>query len=298
MPLKGTKIIYTFKSKVRMKFSQRLAIGYIRTKFKILSAVSKRKTAEKAFELFCTPYLKTKPFFPAIFEQAETLSFYLHNKKIKGFRWNHPQQKKVLILHGFGSAAHKFHHLVPPLLDKGYEVIAFDAPAHGSSDGITTNAMEYAGMIKEVIKQYGPIDSFIAHSFGGIAICLALEETTQLTPSKIVLIAPATETISAVNGAFAMLQIRNKAVRKEFDDIIFRHSGKETAWFSIRRAIKNINASILWVHDEDDDITPLKDALEVKNDNHPNVEFIITKGLGHSRIYRDNEVKKSVMDFL
>jgi pimeloyl-ACP methyl ester carboxylesterase len=281
-----------------MKLSQRLTIGYIRTKFKVLTVLSKRKAAQQAFKLFCTPYLKSKSFIPAIFKDATKLSFYLANKKINGFLWNHPQQKKALILHGFGSAAHHFHHLVQPLIDKGYEVLAFDAPAHGSSDGATTNVIEYATMIKEVIKLYGPIDSFIAHSFGGIAVCLALEEINQPLHIKVVLIAPATETLSAVDGAFTMLQINDKAVRKEFDNIILQLSGKETAWFSIRRAVKNINASILWIHDEEDDITPLKDALEVKKDNHPHIKFIITKNLGHRKIYRDNEVKKEAMGFL
>ena len=38
-----------------MKLAQRLAIGYIRTKFKLLSSISKKKAAAQAFELFCTP---------------------------------------------------------------------------------------------------------------------------------------------------------------------------------------------------------------------------------------------------
>jgi pimeloyl-ACP methyl ester carboxylesterase len=281
-----------------MKFSQRLAIGYIRAKFKVLSVLSKQLAAQEAFKLFCTPYLKEKPHMPAVFEKADRLLFNLNNKKIHGFRWNHPQPKKALILHGFGSAAHKFHHMVQPLINKGYEVLAFDAPAHGLSDGDKVNAMEYSLMIKKVMDLFGPIDSFIAHSFGGIAVSLALEEINHAAFTKIVLIAPATETISAIDGAFAMLQIDDKKVREKFDTIISNISGKETSWFSIRRAIKNINASILWVHDEDDDITPLKDALKVKDDNHSHIKFIITKGLGHKKIYKDNEVKKLVMEFL
>ncbi|MBK7885626.1 MAG: alpha/beta hydrolase [Chitinophagaceae bacterium] len=281
-----------------MKLSQRLAIGYIRTKFKILSALSATRAAENAFHLFCTPYLKSKPYTPAVFEHAERLSFNLNNKNIHGFRWNYPQQQKVLILHGFGSAAHKFHHLVQPLIDKGYEVLAFDAPAHGLSDGNTVNVIDYCAMIKQVMLLYGPIDNFIAHSFGGIAVSLALEEIEHPVFTKVVLIAPATETLSAVNGAFDMLRLNNKKVRTAFDNIILKIIGKEAAWFSIRRAVKNITASILWIHDEDDDITPFKDVIQVKNDNPPNIKFVITKGLGHKRIYRDKDVKEIIMGFL
>ena len=286
-----------------MKLSQRLAIGYIQTKFKVLRVVSKRKAAEQAFQLFSTPFLKSKKKGDP--KNAELLSFKLklpNGKKdeltIRGYRWNHPQAVKVLILHGFGSAACKFERYVSPLVKKGYEVLAFDAPAHGDSDGKTTNAVEYSAMIKRVIELYGPIRGFIAHSFGGIALSLALEETVHDENTRIVFIAPATETTSAVDGAFAMLKINDAAVRKEFDSIIYNISGKETAWFSIRRAMNNIKAKVLWIHDEDDDITPLNDALKVKEDAHPNIEFVVTKGLGHRKIYHDAAIKNKVVEFL
>lgn len=279
-----------------MKLKQRLGITYIRAKLKLLSVVSARKTADHAFKLFCTPLDRSIPKHNL--KNAVPLSFELDGIKIKGYRWNAPQAKKVLVLHGFGSAAHKFERYVSPLAKKGYEVLAFDAPAHGSSEGKMTNALEYSAMIKKVITLYGPIDSFIAHSFGGIGLSLALEDYPHDNNMRIVLIAPATETTSAVDSAFSFLHITAAAVRNELDNIIFKLSGKPTSWFSIRRAVNNINAKILWIHDEDDDITPLSDALKVKEDNHSNINFVITKGLGHRRIYHDATVKKMVADFL
>jgi len=285
-----------------MKLKQRLAIGYIQTKFKVLTAFSSRKAAEKAFDLFCTPYLKVKrKGHPP---QAETIRFRLDPGKgraplnIHGYRWNHPAPKRILILHGFGSAAFKFEHYVPGLTRKGYEVLAIDAPAHGKSEGKRTNAVEYRAMIREVIRRFGPINGYIAHSFGGIALCLALEEEADAGAVKVVLIAPATETTSAIDGAFRMLKVRDESVRREFDRIILEHSGKPAEWYSIRRAIGNICASILWIHDEEDEITPFDDALKVKEDDHAHVEFFITKGLGHQKIYRDENVKKRVIEFL
>jgi hypothetical protein len=74
--------------------------------------------------------------------------------------------------------------------------------------------------------------------------------------------------------------------------------GHPAEWYSVYRAIKHVKAQILWLHDEDDQQTPLSDALKVKNENLPTVTFIITKGLGHSRIYRDDETVKRIIDFL
>ena len=279
-----------------MKLSQRLAIGYVQTKFKLLSVISKKKTAEKALEIFGTPFMKSVRKGPV--KNAEVIHFHFNQRKMNGYRWNHPQNKKALILHGFGSAAHKFEKYAGLLADKGYEVLAFDAPAHGDSEGDTTNAIEYSSMIRQVIQQFGPIQSFMAHSFGAISLSLALEQLPHDENTKVVFIAPATETTSAVEGAFSMLKLKDEAVKNEFEKIIVKMTGKKIAWFSMRRAMDNIKASILWVHDEDDDITPWADALKVKEDNHPNIKFVLTKGLGHRKIYHDEGVKNMVKAFL
>lgn len=279
-----------------MKLSQRLAIGFVQTKFKLLTLISKKKAAKQAFELFSTPFLKSKK--KADPQNAEKIRFSFNELNITGYRWNHPRPQKALILHGFGSAAHKFEHYAPLLAEKGYEVLAFDAPAHGESDGSTTNAVEYSLMIKQVTEIFGPVKFFLAHSFGGIALSLALEDIPHDETTRIVFIAPATETTTAVDNAFALLKVKDTTVRNEFDRIVYERSGKKTAWFSMRRAMRHIKAETLWIHDEDDDTTPLADALKVKEDNHPNIHFVITKGLGHRKIYHDPGVKNKVITFL
>ncbi len=279
-----------------MKLKQRLAITYIRTKFKILTVFSKRVTAEQAFRLFCTPMERS--IATQVPKNAEGIGFTWNGLQINGYRWNHPQPKKALLLHGFGSAAHKFERYAAPLTAKGYEVLAFDAPAHGSSGGKRINAVEYTDVIKEIIALYGPVDWFLAHSFGGLALSLAMETIPHKRNTKIVFIAPATETTTALESAFTMLGIKNERVKNEMHHMIFEISGKPTSWFSIRRAVNNITADILWIHDEDDDMTPLADAIKVKEDNHPHINFVITKGLGHRRIYHDTAVKKLVTDFM
>lgn len=286
-----------------MKLAQRIALRYYRTKFSLIAAISKQKAAEKAFDLFCTPQVRNKKALPKIFEQGEVLSFRLDGLLIRGWRWKPNEEglpasgKKAMICHGFESSVINFDRYIKPLLKKGYEVLAFDAPAHGRSAGKQVNAPLYKQMILDVNKQFGPVHSFMAHSFGGLALGLAIEEISHTPAHKLVFIAPATETKTAADTFFHFLQL-DPAIRPEFDRLIIRRSGVSIDWFSLRRAMKNIRASVLWVHDEDDDITPLSDALKIKEDGHKQVEFLITKGLGHRRIYRDNKVTKAIIDFL
>lgn len=280
-----------------MKLSQRLALSYIQTKFKLLSAISKKKAAEKAFQLFCTPQKRNLKKLPPVFEQGEKLQLTVEGIQVKGWRWNHPAGRKALIIHGFESSVVNFDRYIKPLIRKGYEVLAFDAPAHGRSGGKTINAPLYKKTIQEVYKKFGPVQSFMAHSFGGLAVSLALEEISHTDDYRLVLIAPATETVSAIDSFFRFLRI-DPAVRPEFDKIIVKKSGVTPSWFSIKRAMKHIRARILWFHDEEDEVTPLSDVMKVKAENYPNIDFIITKGLGHRRIYRDNKVSKAIIDFL
>lgn len=281
-----------------MKVQKKIAISFIRNKLNLMSLVSKRSAGREAFRLFCTPLTRYKGPAAEIFTTAEPLEFVFDGKKIKGYRCNKTGTKKILILHGFSSSCHKFDKYAAALIEKNYEVLAFDAPAHGASEGKTVNAVEYSEMIKKIVALYGPIDGFISHSFGGIAISLALETMKHTPETKLVLIAPATETSSAIDGAFSMLGLRKNRVRQSLDEHIFSVSGQHPAWYSIRRAIKNITASVLWVHDEEDTITPIKDVLKVKEDNHPHVQFLLTKGLGHQKIYRDKTVKSAIINFL
>lgn len=281
-----------------MKIQQKLAIAFFRTKINILRAISNRKAAEETLRIFLTPMMKTKVKPKEIFIKGEALEFSFDGRLIKGFRCNHPKDHKILLLHGFSSSCHNFDKYVNPLLKKGYEVLAFDAPAHGASEGKTTNAIEYSELIIKINELYGPINGYVAHSFGGIAVSLAMEKMDHNADTKIVLIAPATETSSAVDGAFAMLGLNNKRLRTTVDELVLEKTGQETPWFSIRRAMNNIKASVLWFHDEDDDVTPLVDALKVKADNHSNIKFVITKGLGHRKIYRDENVLNNTVKFL
>ncbi len=280
-----------------MNLSQRLALRYIRTKFKLLSSISKKKAAEKAFELFCTPQYRNKRKLPKIFEAAEKLQFPLEGLLIRGWRWNSPAPRKVLIIHGYESSVTNFDRYIKPLIQKGYEVLAFDAPAHGRSGGKKINAPLYKRMIQEINKLYGPVQSYMAHSFGGLAVSLALEEMNHGPDHRLVLIAPATETSTAIDSFFKFLRL-DPLLRPEFERIIVKAGGVSSSWYSIKRAMKHIRAQTLWFHDEEDDTTPIEDVLKVKAENYPQLEFVFTKGLGHRRIYRENNVVKAIVGFL
>ncbi len=280
-----------------MTFKQRLALMYVRTKFSVLSSISKRNAAASAFNLFRTPQTRNTKLPSRIFDKAEKLQFDIEGVTVHGYSWNHNVLKKVLIVHGFESSIVNFDHFVFPLMDKGYGVLAFDAPGHGRSGGTTITAPLFAKMITMICEKYGPVQSFMAHSFGGLTLSMALENMNHNESFKVVFVAPLTELKTSAAIFFHVINIDQK-VQQKFDELITEMGGHPLEWYSIRRAIKNIRAQVLWLHDEDDDQTPVRDALKVKKDDPPNVRFLITKGLGHSRIYTDKKTVQEIIDFL
>jgi pimeloyl-ACP methyl ester carboxylesterase len=279
-----------------MSIGKKIAVKYLRAKFTVLSALSKSKAAEKAFDLFCTPQYRNKKTLPPVFQKAEKINFVFEGNRIKGYRFNHPAKARILITHGFESTVLNFDRYVNPLIKKGYEVLAFDAPAHGHSSGKRINVLLYKNMLHYINRHYGPFHGFMGHSLGGLALSLFLAETEHDVSTQLVLIAPATETTTAIDNYFSFLQI-DKGVRKEFDELITRITGQKPDSISVSRAAKNIKARVLFLQDKEDDLTPYSDVEPLLLKNYPHFKFIISKGLGHSRIYRDTESFKTIIDF-
>jgi alpha-beta hydrolase superfamily lysophospholipase len=279
-----------------MALAQRVALGYLRAKLNLLAVLSTRRAASAAITIFSTPYRKVKKKAPPIFEKAESLQFILQGKKVYGYRWNHPSSHRFLILHGFESSAFNFDRYVRPMIRKGYTVVAMDAPAHGRSEGKTINLLEYIDTIRETWNRYGPFDAVLAHSFGGLAISLYLDQHPPTKPPQVAMIAPATETTTAVESMFRLLQLSDE-VKAEFCRQVEQRTGRPPKDYSITRVAHRLNADILWAHDEDDTMTPLKDTLAIQQQQLPHIRFMVTRGLGHRRIYRDNQVSREILEF-
>jgi pimeloyl-ACP methyl ester carboxylesterase len=284
---------------MKMKLAQRLLIGYYKTKLKTIALVSSQKAAEAAFELFCTPYSrKPKGKSPPVFHKAEKLSFEQNGLNIRGFRWKpeHPNGKKILIVHGFSSYAYKFEKYILLLKKEGFEVVAFDAPAHGTSDGKLINAYIYKYALLQIESLYGPFYGIMGHSLGGLAAALAFEELPGAEKRKLVLIAPATETERAISNFFKMIPVDEKT-EQAFRQLVVEVVGLPITYFSVSRIIKKITSPVLWVHDRHDPVCPFEDVKPLLSANLPHVKFLITEQLGHSKVYKDSKVAGAIVQF-
>jgi len=128
-------------------------------------------------------------------------------------------------------------------------------------------------------------------------LSLAMEEIPHTAVTKIVLIAPAAETSTAIDNFFKLLHLDND-VRKQFESIIEEKGGHPPNWYSISRAAYLMRAEVLFLQDKTDHMTPLSDVIPIMEKNHSNFHFVISEGLGHRKIYRDSGSVKRILEFL
>jgi len=93
------------------------------------------------------------------------------------FKWG-SGSKRIIITHGWGSKAADFSELITALREiPDTEIIAFDAPGNGSSEGELSNLELYVHAVAAIIKHYGKPDVMIGHSLGGITNVMAVAQT-------------------------------------------------------------------------------------------------------------------------
>jgi len=285
---------------MKSKLAERLAITYYRTKIRTIGLVSPKLAAEKAYDLFCTPRKSNKkPKEPPIFHKAKQLALILKGHKLKGYSWlpSHPNGKKVLIIHGFSSYSYKFEKYVSLLKKEGFEVVAFDAPAHGQSEGKHINALIYKDALLAIEEAFGPFYGWMGHSLGGLAASLAFQNLPDQANRKLVLIAPATETKRAIDHYFSIIQVDDK-IKEAFKELIATLTHYQLEEIAVTHALKNIKSPVLWVHDKQDMICVFDAVIPIMEAKPVNVRFHITDGLGHSRVYKEAEVSSAIVHFL
>lgn len=285
---------------MKLKFKQRVILGYYKARIKTIGMVSPKKAASIAFDLFSTPFKsKVKRNIPPIFLKAIPVNIQLKKLIIRGFKWESTQAnaKKILIAHGFSSNSYKFDKYVTALRKEGFEVLAFDAPAHGNSDGKKINALIYRDTILAIEEKFGPLYGIIAHSLGGLAASLAVELLSNQEKRKLVLIAPATETKTAVDNFFKLIP-SDPTIVKAFNKHIEKIAKQPISYFSVARVARTATAKILWIHDQEDNICTFNDVRPLLSEQIERLELFVTKGLGHNKIYRDHHTKDKIIHFL
>ncbi|HET7144139.1 MAG TPA: alpha/beta hydrolase [Anaerolineales bacterium] len=203
----------------------------------------------------------------------------------------------VLLMHGWGGARAQMTGFVDPLLSAGYRVVAYDQPAHGESDGKTTNILEITPTMDLIASREGKFDAIIAHSFGTLVTSYALVKRNFPQPSKLVYFGSFNRLLDSL-PRFQVLAGLPDTIIEGLRAMIYENFGQ-----AVLDAIANetltpqINIPALMFHDTEDNVTPVEDSRAIAK-VWKGAQYSETKGLGHRGALQSKEIHEQVVKFL
>jgi pimeloyl-ACP methyl ester carboxylesterase len=203
----------------------------------------------------------------------------------------------VVILHGWGSHAPRFSAFVEAILARGWRAVAFDAPGHGRSSGRGSSLMQFRDALDAVVRAHGPVQAFIAHSLGALALALRLGDPVAGPQARAAVL------ISMPRDAVYLLELyldalgASRRVRELVRTGFIRRYGLDIAQLSGLTHAPRIACPVLVVHDEGDESVPAAHARELQG-VLPAGTLHLTQGLGHNQLLRDGATIAASVDFL
>lgn len=263
------------------------------TYFNILATIAPRKSAVKAFYLFCTPRKgKVLPHQIDFLERAKAEKLAVNDLDIQTYRWL-GQGPTVLLMHGWESNAFRWRNLIEKLQQANFNIIAFDAPAHGHSSGTVLNVPVYTACTNTLIELLQP-DAIIGHSIGGMTALYSQHQQPNTKIKKVVSLGAPSDLKDIISNYQNLLKFNNR-VLEALNLFFIEKFNFGINEFSIAQFAQNISKEGLIVHDEEDAIAPFS-AAEKIHANWKNSILLPTKGLGHS-LHQDT-VNDKVIAFL
>ncbi|HEY0254561.1 MAG TPA: alpha/beta fold hydrolase [Kofleriaceae bacterium] len=195
----------------------------------------------------------------------------------------------VLLVHGWEGRGTQLGAFVQPLVEAGFSVVAFDAPAHGDSPGQRTYLTDLADSIGDVAAAVGPLHAIIAHSFGCAGVMLSRVHADRLifvAPNALVEDSPArfAKFLGLDGGEQAALEAR-----------LVAHTGVPFEMLALDKLVGD--APLLILHDADDREVPLGQGTRLAATWPGGARLVTTHALGHRRILRDPAVLAAAVSF-
>jgi pimeloyl-ACP methyl ester carboxylesterase len=266
---------------------------------RIVQALSPRLAARLAFWMFLRPQrrelaLSDSPFMA----MARLHVIRTAGDRVQVYEWG-AGTRTALIVHGWGSRAARFAPLAAVLAERGWRVLALDAPGHGLSPGRSSSLPQFMAAMDAVVRSLGPVHALIGHSLGALAIACARSGTAPEwfgALQKVVLISMPSGAPFLVQAFHGMFGIK-PATASRLQELFRRRFGSDPAFFMASPDAALTRLPALVVHDRGDDIVPFAHGQELLP-AFPNARLLTTEGLGHSALTRDPGTMQAISDFL
>ena len=240
---------------------------------------------------------------PAVPVRASEKQFHDRARRIEldgvaAYQWG-DGDKVVLLVHGWQSRASRFAAIGAALVERGYTVVAFDAPGNGDSPGRRTHAFEYADAIRALNARYGVFEAIVAHSFGALATFIAVRGGVRT--KRIVTVAGVHDFASIVRDFGRTVGLGSGGVRRLRREVEkWAHARGIDPWRDVVSELDptDYRTPLFVVHDSGDREVALEQAMQIVEAHTGPVETLVTDALGHSRILSEAAVIERITRFV
>lgn len=274
-------------------------ITYILTKFlglyiNILGYIAPAKASRLAYRYFSEPKdgRLVQGQLPEILKEADAEMITHDEFVFQVYTWK-GNDTSVLLLHGWESNASRWETFISYLKKSGCTIIALDAPAHGLSSGHEFNVPRYAEFINVIVNRLKP-SVMVGHSLGGATALYYQSHFPNKYIEKMVILGAPSDLTTLLHNYVGLLSLNSNIfllLKKHFLD----HFKIKTDEFSGSRFASKISVKGFLAHDKQDEVVSFKEGKKIA-DAWPDVEFVVTKGLGHSM--HDDALYKKIYSFI
>ena len=263
---------------------------------RMVSELTPQFASQQLERLFLTPRrLPARDGEVAVMRRARRASVWIEEagRNVPIYVWG-GVGPTVLLVHGWSGRACQLSGFVEPLLNRGFRVVAFDAPAHGRATGRQAGLPDFATAALHVAQISGPIHGVVAHSMGTSATTLAL--TWGMEARRLVYLAPPLNPGSYLHRAARTLGFSD-AVGQQAQRRIEKRFGVPFEELEGQRRGPLMTVPLTVFHDLGDRQVPWEEGHGLAT-AWPDAQLVTTEGLGHNRILRDRTVVANVVDIL
>lgn len=200
----------------------------------------------------------------------------------------------VLLVHDWGGCGAQLASFAQPLVKAGYQVITFDALAHGDSPGKQSDLTEMVAVIKDIGAKFKGFEAVIGHSLGALAAAIAIQDGVRI--SKLVAISAATS-LDYVLRQFANELGASRELRGRVSVLVTKRLRMNIKDLSLVHISARINCSLLIIHDQEDKVIDHREALALSK-CWPGSELIMTTGLGHAGLLKSPKIMQEIIRYL
>lgn len=259
-----------------------------------LQFISPNTAVEQLYKFISNPRIhKLRDREEEVLDTAQQRFVSFDGFQLKRYYWAGDSQKKALLIHGWEGQAGNFAALIPILRRKGYQILMYDAPAHGSSSKGKTNMFQFGDFMDTVVHDYQP-NLVISHSFGSVTTALALTENKSTPIDHWIMVTTPLLFKNRIKNVAKFLGLSKKVVHKLIRKIEkeLHQSVDDFNMYKYCKQLTQVKKATL-VHSKTDKIIPIQNSIEV-NQAFDNSELIELDNLGHYAILWSEELKKIV----